>query len=800
MKIGSTEIANIKIGSTAISKVYKNGVLYFRTGVLVPSNPDILFWLDGTILDVSGTKYFQDKSPNARNFLITGYDFSSDWTTGMPYKSAATISAPAGDAALIAADINNYLYDSGGTPNQIPVVSLFQDIDYEHRLFSRHAAQVLDGNNVETYEPRVMEVVFYNTVKSGADLTACNAYFGVPVEQSSTNAVWLAANGNDTTGDGTKALPYQTLDKVKATAKTYIYLKTGIYDIAAQCTFTGTTLLSVVGLGTCNFTNSGNSYGWTWSRPVEISGVHFIGTSVNYDSFFTKSIKYSNCKFTKSATGTTFIGSNTGSTDITIKDCVVNVTNQTVGFYYSNVAIANVSIVGCFGNIGTIAIPSIRSSSGVNTFKYNKGTSSIIAATYGANQYYFNNTITGGGLSTAITTGIQITYNHITAANNARALYSLGDYTANIEGVNVSRNTFIGNSAADIVFVGATGGDAATVAAVYSNNYVYNTSVSAKTEMSVRLLGHFTAENNLIQGGGLYIRLRNNTIVRDNIINAAYYTTAVQTQALAAWCLNGTNVTGVVFEHNIFIGGATGISIANMSSDTEASTGGINGAIFRKNTITNVIETGISAHTFLISGIDNIIEHNRFNMTNGYAIVVKSGGEHWTTTDAHIRYNIFNCTAASQFLIYNRGSYGVIVANNTVIGYRGTSIFKVDENTQGSDASMLCVNNLIKLGGNVQDYSIKHATSEFTSRNNSINLNGFTFTSTGITVDDDEISTSIDANGIPAPVILTGEDLGSGSNNGLDTTTNWGSSSIAPVIVNRTQPATGAWQVGAYVQ
>jgi hypothetical protein len=46
-----------------------------------------------------------------------------------------------GDAVLIAADINNFLYDAGGTPNAIPVVSLFQDIDYEHKIFCKHEAQ-----------------------------------------------------------------------------------------------------------------------------------------------------------------------------------------------------------------------------------------------------------------------------------------------------------------------------------------------------------------------------------------------------------------------------------------------------------------------------------------------------------------------------------------------------------------------------------------------------------------------------------------------------------------------------------
>ena len=77
-------------------------------------------------------------------------DFNDNWTKGFPYKSAATISAPVGDAVLIAADINNFLYDAGGTPNEIAVVSLFQNIDYEDKLFCRHREQKVTTISIET--------------------------------------------------------------------------------------------------------------------------------------------------------------------------------------------------------------------------------------------------------------------------------------------------------------------------------------------------------------------------------------------------------------------------------------------------------------------------------------------------------------------------------------------------------------------------------------------------------------------------------------------------------------------------
>ena len=128
-------------------------------------------WLDGTIVDVEGSKYFVDKRAG-NNVLITGYDFPAGWTKGFPYKSAATI------------DI------FGQTA--VPVISLFQNIDYLNQYFTKHAAQVVDGNGVETYEPRVLELVAYSAPLTGDNLTAANTYFGVPAEDAT--AEWIDGN------------------------------------------------------------------------------------------------------------------------------------------------------------------------------------------------------------------------------------------------------------------------------------------------------------------------------------------------------------------------------------------------------------------------------------------------------------------------------------------------------------------------------------------------------------------------------------------------------------------------------
>jgi hypothetical protein len=193
----------------------------------IPFKSDAFAHYDGTILYSAPNYYFVDKK-SGRNLLITGYDFDTTWAKGFPYKSAATISAPAGDAAFIAADLNSFFY-TAGTPNQIPVISLFQNIDYKDRLFTKHAAQGVDGDGVETYEPRVLDIVLYTNAKTGADLTKCQTYYRVPAIVAGAKFI-DPVNGNDSTGNGNQATPYKTHSKVNGltlTEGTQVYCLTG---------------------------------------------------------------------------------------------------------------------------------------------------------------------------------------------------------------------------------------------------------------------------------------------------------------------------------------------------------------------------------------------------------------------------------------------------------------------------------------------------------------------------------------------------------------------------------------------
>ena len=265
----------------------------------VPFASDAFAIYDGTIIYSAPNYYFVDKK-SGKNLLITGYDFDTTWLKGFPYKSDATISSPAGDAAFIAIDLNNYWYASNGTPNQIPVISLFQDIDYEHKFFFKHLAQELDVNGVETFEPRVSEWVIYNNVKTGADLTKCQTYFVVPVENP--NAKWVTKAGNDSTGTGTKAAPFLTIMKAYKTvvSGSEIYVKTGVFTEEYNNTSLRYMYLDRVGIWTVKGIGLNDIRTITTSNMISSanSNMNFYNFNINCYKFFNRNellLEFSTC-------------------------------------------------------------------------------------------------------------------------------------------------------------------------------------------------------------------------------------------------------------------------------------------------------------------------------------------------------------------------------------------------------------------------------------------------------------------------------------------------------------------------
>lgn len=708
MKIGSTEISAIRIGNTTINKVIKDGALYYQAGVGMPSSPDVLFWLDGTIIDVSGTKYFQDKSSHARNFLITDYDFDSTWTSGFPYKSAATISAPVGDTALIAADINNYLY-TAGTPNQIPVISLFQDVDYGHRLFCRHGAQVLDSNGVETYEPRVLDIVFYNSVKTGVDLTACQTYFGVPTED--TNAKWVDLVNGSNSNNGSKSLPWLTIAYTETqtlSAGTKIYIKSGTYTLTAQLNLT--------------------------------KAYNYIGVG------FTKLISAQSYLIQK----TTTIGSLTGL---------------------------------------------------------------ILSATTGNNTVLFDN---GGGESLDRMRIEQISSfasQHMSHANPISINNIIYTGTAG------SSNIYVRNSANYTI--------SNCVSNVHDRSLIANNNESAFT-------GNVSVKNNKISRTALtYGRIISFTgIVRFNIdiygniiklLHASQSIEAIQLANQPSVTINknklttnnnstpilitstGADVTSVVITNNYISHKNTyGISIGTEGAD--AGSDKITGVVITGNKINQRADYTGTPHSILVGyNKGATIKYNYFD-GNAYGIVLKSLG--LDNTNGIVAYNYFY---NNDFAIRCKGVLNTKIYNNTFYDITAGNYLIYIDDGGGVGTGTKIKNNIFYAVGNLNPIFVAaNCTTDFEcdyniyySENDVINFNrgGITYTfaqwqALGYDIHSQVVDPNLINNLYPT-IPISGVNLESSYEDGLDIITDWGDSNNTPNVVNKKQ--TALWGVGAFV-
>jgi hypothetical protein len=633
----------------------------------LPASNLVTLWLDGTIIDVSGSKYFVDKK-SGNNVLITGYDFPTGWVKGFPYKSAATID----------------IFGQTG----VPVVSLFQDIDYGHQYFCRHVAQVVDGNGVETSKGYVAEIVAYSTPLTGGDLTSANTYYGVPVEQTDANAVWLSPTGNDATGAGTKASPYRSLDKVKATTKTYIYLKSGDYDLTSYSIFTGGGL-TLQGLGKSSFELFTNSFGLRIDRVMTISNCIIKNTNTStYGIGVVKNLTLNLCKLSKAA-GSGLLTSQAVGLDVIVRHCH-GVISTTYGLFYDN--------------------------------------------------QVFNNAFIDSSVITS-------TYTKLTGSSNSRISGNIEAYAA-------------GNGS----LINLTNGGNVTKKFLAIKNCTLTGTVDV------------TAVNNF--------KFQNNSV-----INSTLNTRICRIGAAA-----GSGLTGVEATNNTIIGNATSGHLFSIGDPlSETSQNSMNGVKVIGNYIenTNMSASGTCHTLFMGSGIDPMVKYNKFIVKNGYALVIKSGGLSCLTTDSHVSYNVFDCqsTPSQLRLIFGRGCFGLIVANNTILGHKGGEICSTDDNGSGFNNSVLFINNNVTLGGTT---IILAAGTNMTSRNNVVNKLGFTLTG-ALGANDFLSSVAVDSNGVPESKIEHAETVATSSNNqGLAV-----GYSIPDAITYQNQAAT--WQNGAVI-
>jgi len=732
------------------------GKIHMRIGdqnSIAPYQYDMPFLLDGTIIQIGGNYYFKDRTKNNRHFLITGYDFPTDWTYGLPYKSAATISAPANDFELWAYDVDSFLYDGNHTPRQIPVISLFQNIDYANRLFCKHESQVLDVNGVETYEPRVSQIVLYRTVKTSTQLTNCNSHFGVPVADASAKYV-DAVNGDDGYA-GTISSPYKTITKGNTEATTIVYVKTGNYNFSgAQKTFTK----NITSIGYSRCYNYGSAYALTYGA----SGKTFKGFIIDGNNSSTGGITtgvYANTFDRCYIFNNTSIGIRTSTSNITISNCIIKGTT-----YCIYVASANtLTIIGnCI--VGAMNTQGIRFvSNGTNLISnYNKFSGAF------SNVYNSLTTI----------------YNNTVSLLNNKGTFTCTNYyySGYDKGISVSYDNISSNGA--FFFHGSSSGITNEIVNIL--NCKISSSLNSGYVINVKEK-HCNISNNIITITGTAYPLSVNSVtnnglnwlVSNNIIdvnvndgkspafgdpNFVYHNMGVLT-------FSKNLVRGPLFFDKTAASQSHGVCVW-WNKDADISYNKIEGyemPLVLKANAEDYANVKVYANIFIdgrviVKGISNTkIINNTFYNSN------------FTTCNLSLNDELGN------------HSLGTVIKNN--IFYNSTStqsniLVNSTEETYTSNTNLFYSPN-----GYIADITGGTRNMNFTTWQglgndaNSINQNPFLNSETNLW---------------PNTVFLIGEDLGSPYNIGLDTTTTWGSTTTIPVIVTKNQPA--IWQIGAYVQ
>jgi hypothetical protein len=195
-----------------------------------------------------------------------------------------------------------------------------------------------------------------------------------------------------------------------------------------------------------------------------------------------------------------------------------------------------------------------------------------------------------------------------------------------------------------------------------------------------------------------------------------------------------------------------------------------------------------------------------------FGAIVKTAGT--DLSNFPIRYCIFeNCGSG----VSAKGGANQLLHNLTIINATGQGVFIAAHET-GNTLGTILKDCIIYENGAASSYrAVRVDTgSDLTSDNNVIyslnNANKFNVNGGGTDItlaqwralgrDQNSIITdpNLNAEYIPVSPILIGENLGAGFESGLDVSTNWGTSSVLPVVVTRDQQAVGDWEVGAYIQ
>jgi len=730
----------------------------------IPAQDIAMQYFDGTRVG----NEFIDKGIQGLNLDIIDNDI--ELTSGFPYKSAAKIKQKATSFGLIP-NPNLFWFQADGTPNEIPVVSLFQNIDYANQIFTRHAAQQVDGNGVETYEPRVLDIVTYASALTGDNLTIANAYFKVPVEIT-TAVKWVdTVNGSDAAA-GTKAAPWKTIQKANtsATENDTIYIKSGTYNEIKTASTDEylyiNKVLTFKGLGNVIIQSNSTAKVALLVQICTFERVQFDGQN-----------------------STSNVVEDTAGKLFTLNKCKISgaITNLISGGYFESYVLTNCLLIGSLVAV-RVNQTAIAGLTDVNSCYV----SNTILSNYRNNCVIRNCKINGNDKENTILTEkdrtLNIYGNYIKF--DRKGISASAAYTSSSD-VFIKYNTFIQGS-----LIGALDNSIAFLGVV--RPIILNNTFNAITEFTSGTLGSFISVKNAEIGYNIFTSVYtakafthvfcqgSNVNIHDNYShtnspNAMQFTIGAESST------TGTNDNAIVINNRLI------------------------GSYYNYPSIASI------AHAMLFSsGINMDIRNNK--ISHSYiGIVAKSNQQPYISKG--LQYNLINdCNIG----IYIRGVSGVNVFNNTILRSNATyaDVFNVaiiaDENSAAAgdqfSENVIIKNNIIdvKLSvGHLIRFDAHAAANGCIAEYNTLNggqyllADGTNYSSLAVAqaagklLNCTMLNPNLDADLIPSAKVEYAVDLGTDYDDGLDVTSDFGSETVTPVIVTKQQAAT--WQNGAYI-
>lgn len=592
----------------------------------IPTKADAFVWLDGTI---SGNNFVDRIS--GRLFPITNKDFPTGWVKGFPYKSAATFSAPVGDVALIAADVNGFFY-TAGVPNQIPVISCFQDVDYAHRLFFRHISQSIDIDTmVETYEPRVAEMVLYNTAATGVDLTARNNYFNVPTKLTS---------GIREVGAG-KPYPSSITDAITASLSTdTIYVYSGTYTMTAAIIKP----FKIQCIGNVNITIS-SPISSVNNNNYSIKGASITSTSGIFTPFQVSPLSVLTVDFCKIISPTVLVNNTIGNHEVVIKNSYIS------GFINAgNKFTLDTVLVKDYPSSANRCILSSAVSFTAKNIRRIKGVSAtfneMIYSTTGGNY-----SIVGGNVENGILnfvgdfSGKTINVNGVSCSNNSSGnlYYIIVNSSTNNSAVTISKNKFVGGN----ILVSK----AASIR--FNDNIVNRQLTNSNAAISLYSTGGLTFNRNITDGS---ISLLDNTSITSD--DNTFYI-----DQLSSVVGSNTNAIDLYFRNNKVNFSITTSLIfkyvkGTVSGNTFEDPTGLGFSIAFDNTTANYNPLNLSSNVFKLRSqtFNGVMIAN----TGAYSVINVVGNDFYmpnyygnTSQDVHLLLTYDSVIKANLNRIYN---------------------------------------------------------------------------------------------------------------------------------------------------